>query len=60
MSKRLMWVLVGLEIQRFIGLRAMRFSEEKNVALQINWYALIVSFVMLLPKMNTFLLFSLT
>jgi len=41
---------VGLGMQRFIGFGAVRFSEEKNVALQISWDDLTVSFVMLLPK----------
>ena len=48
-------IAVGLGIQRFIGLGAVRFLEK--TALQISWYDLTVSFVMLLPKKNTFLPF---
>ena len=50
---------VGLGIQRFISLGVVQFSE-KNVALQISWYYLTVSFIMFLPKKNMFLTFSLT
>ena len=50
---------VGLGIQGVIGLGAVRFSEKKTVALQIIWFDSIVTFVMLLPKKNTFLPFSL-
>ena len=51
-NKRLMWVLESTSASEQCGFG-------KTVALQIRWYSLTVWFVMLLPKKNTFLPFSL-
>ena len=50
---------VGLGIQRFIGLGAVRFSEKKkkNVALQIIWFVLIVTFVVFAKKEHVLAIF---